>query len=553
MRWQFKASSVFKLLTVSTSVFTMCLAPVAQGKAAESDKVKISQYLKGTGLTDKKKQMTVGEFWRMVRHVYPEVPRAELDEWVRFNRLELMPQVDATPIKGPNGEQVRLTFTKNAQTVSVTYTGDHDRPIKVNGVTLTRKEVNNYNNYGAISEKLLKNDKAIAKAAKSEKRGKRNPVLTWNEYKQLTLKQRAEYMVHMRLAMEAADKVIRVKSETKTAALEYQNKLEFVLHTLFGDAVYASLAGQNCIIAGYISVYGPGQSCGSVRKGGPLNDNLRQQMANRRGNCSGNQVACNPLVYGFQSNGSPYCLAGDLTYATRDCNGLSPIDTAQDKKRIIETYMKAHGANVNLRLNAEGKIPESQRSEVEPFLTELQAMIRDASHRCSVAPLANVRASRAEQDSACIELEKRMFALETFANECGPGQEQGEDGLCLIPDKGGKPTRPKDPNNRCFGMPQIACIAIIGVGVAGLFWYLTKDKSKAKDSEYVPPAPVPEPEPNPNPNPVDPVDPVPSVPCNPPNILVGGVCTSVVVPPTEPPTEGGSTVDTGTGRAGGVR
>lgn len=547
MRWQLKASSVFKLLTVSTSVFTMCMAPLAQAKAAESDKEKISQFMRGTGLADKKKQMTVGEYWRMVRHVYPKAAQAEMDEWVRLNRLELMPQVEAAPIKGPNGEQVRLTFLKNGQTVSVTYTGDHDRPVKVNGVALTRKEVNNYNNYSAIGDKLKK-DKAIASTFKggNTRMVSQNSVLTWKEYQQLTVKQRAQYMLHMRVALEAADKVIRLKSELKTVSIEPQNKIEFVMNTLFGNTVYAgSLTGQNCIIAGYISEYGEDNSCGSTRRGQPL-DKLR-------GSCGGNEVACNPLVYGFKGNGSSHhCVPGaELRFATRYCNGKAPIDTPQQKATIIETYMNAHGSNVKLRLNAEGKIPEAQRPEIEPFLTELQAMLNDAKQRCSVAPLANVRASLEDQDSACYELEQRMIALETFANECGPGEGKTQDGQC-VPGRVTKPERNKRERGQCFGMPSWVCPVVIGVGVGALFWYLTKDKSKAKTPDYVPPAPVPEPEPTPNPTPT-PVDPVPGVPCNPPNILVGGVCTSVVVPPTEPPSEGGTTVDTGTGRAGGVR
>lgn len=546
MRWQLKASSVAKTLAVSLSAFTMCISPVAQGAAAQTEKEKITQYLKGTGLSNSKKQMTVGEYWQMVRHVYPPKIKGEIDSWVRLNRLQLMPKVEATTIKGPNGEQVRLVFTKDGQNVSVTFTGDPDRPVKVNGVTLTLKEINNYNALPELGDKLEKADPTLAKI-KTKNPGpvSQNSVLTWDEYKKLRLKQRAEYMIHMRLALEAAEKVIRTRTETKTAAIETESKIDFVMRTLFGDVAFAGkLTGQNCIVAGYISVYGQDDSCGSDRKGGALNANLRGQMSQRGASCSGNQVGCNPLVYGFKGGRSICVPAGELKYATRYCGAQAPIDTPENKKAIIESYMNAHGGNVKLQLNAEGKIPESQRAQIEPFLSELQGMLRDAYSRCSTAPLADVAASREEQGSACEELQKRMIALETFANECGPNERQEEDGTCLIPEKPNKPV--KEQNKKSWLIPLL-----IGGVVLGLFWFLTKDKSKPKTPEYVPPAPVPEPE-NPVVPPVTPPVVVPPAPCNPPNVLVGGVCTSVVVPPTNPPTEGGTTLDGG-GRAGGVR
>lgn len=600
MKWNLKPVSMLKQLAAGVSVVTMCISPLAEGAAAASQKKLINQYLKETGLTTRK--MTVGEYWRMVRHVYPPKLQLQMDEWVRLNRLEVMPNIEATSFKDADGkEQVRLTLTKDGQSATLTFTGDEDKPLKVNGVSFSRKELLNYNSFNDLAAKMAKQDATVGKALKT---GKLKPVskvsvLTWNEYKKLTVRQRAEYMVRMRAAMEAAAKVLEVRQ--KYSANEPENKYEFVLQTLFGDYAFAGrLTGQNCIIAGYISKYGKDDSCGSERKGGPLNADLRGQMEARRGSCSGNQVACNPLVYGFKNDGGSFCVPqSNVKYATDYCNKQSPVATPQDKKRIIESYLKhAQGQNVDLKLNEEGKIPEDQKKDVDPFLSELRDMLNEANQKCETAPLKDIKQAREEQDDACRKLQTRMIALETFAvnpqppappaelpepptqtcNDetpgavptgsgdkqsctCPEGQKKGEGGICLIVETGNNGDLPggKEPKKEdsCgFWCKNKNWIIPVGIGALalGLFWWLTKKDSKAKNTDpvYVPPAPVPEPTATTSPTtPI--VEPPPVAPCPAPNTVVNGVCTPpVITPPPVPTTEGGTTPDV-SGRAGGVR
>nr|WP_295905619.1 hypothetical protein [uncultured Bdellovibrio sp.] len=600
MKWKLKPFSFFKNFAAGVSVVTMCISPLAEGAAAASQKKLINQYLKETGLTTKK--MTVGEYWKMVRHVYPDKLQTQMDEWVRLNRNELMPNIEATSFKDSDGnEQVRLTLTKDGQSATLTYTGDEDKPLKVNGVSFSKKELMNYNSFNDVAGKLAKEDSTINKALKTGKQGRvsNNPVLSWTEYKQLSPRQRAEYMVRMRMAMEAADKVIKIISKNQRASYQPENKYEYVLQVLFGGTAYAgALTGQNCIIAGYISKYGKDDSCGSEKKGGALNADLRGQMEARRGSCSGNSVACNPLVYGFKAGGASYCVGGsEIQYATSKCNDLSPVGTPQDKKRIIESYLEhAAGKKVDLKLNEEGKIPESQKAEIEPFLGELRDMLNDANQKCSTAPLLKVTQQRKEQDDACKKLQTRMIALETFAVnpepitppgklpdpptqtcndqtggasptangkgcKCPEGQKEGEGGICMIVETGGKGDLPggkdvKKADDCGFWCRNKNWIIPVGVGIAalGLFWWLFKDKNKAKAQTptYVPPAPVPEPTATTSPTtPV--VEPPPPAPCPAPNSMINGVCTPpVIVPPPTPTTEGGTKTDE-PGRAGGVR
>ncbi len=87
----------------------------------------------------------------------------------------------------------------------------------------------------------------------------------------------------------------------------------------------------------------------------------------------GSGSSANPLVYGF-SGGGAYCVPrSEIKYATRYCNNQSPLaagDTgqaAQDKKRIIESFLKSKGQNVDLILNEEGKISEAQKKRNRPL------------------------------------------------------------------------------------------------------------------------------------------------------------------------------------------
>lgn len=603
MNWMLRSVSLIKSAAVCVSVATMCATPIAQGAAAANQKSLISQYLKDTGLITKR--MTVGEFWKSVRHVYPPTLQKQMDAWVSLNRNELMPKVEATAFKDADGkEQVRLTLTKDNQSTTLTFTNDEDKPLRVNNVSLTRKELLNYNKFNDIARKIAKNDPIVGKALKTgqQKPLLANPVLSPDEYRKLSPRQRAEYMVRMRAAMEAADKVYKVRYGVKTAFQQPTNKYEFALQFLFGDKVTAgALTGKPCIIAGYISKYGDGDSCGSDYQHGPLNADLSRQMKSSGASCGG-QSACNPLVYGYSPNGSAFCVPSkEVQYATRYCDSKSPVVTPEDKKRIVESYLKHQGKDVNLKLNEEGKIPEEQMKDIAPFLQDLGALISHASVECGQEPLSRIKKAREEQNDACSVLETRMISLQTFAvapeppappsplpnpptqtcNDtmpgttkdsegncaCGEGQRPGEGGICVVIEAdGGGGDLPRGKSavkgvEECgFWCRNKNWIVPVGAGLVGLglFWLLMKQGTKSKSStpEYVPPAPVPEPDSPGNPTTPPPVvGPPPAPVCPSPNTLVNGVCTAPVVvppPPVDNTSEGGSKIEA-PGRATGVR
>lgn len=241
MKRIFKLIDILKSLAVTVSLWTLCMAPVAQGAGAEkSNKELINRYLKETGLTTQ--QMTVGDYWAKVRHVYPEVLLKQLDPWMKAHKNDLMPKIEASTFKdSDNKEQVRLVLFKDGETHTLTFTGHEDTPLKVDNVTLTAQEVLNYKKFDRLAEKIATQDRSYKGApAPTRLPAQKDPgakvsaikekrFLKSREIVKLPLKQQMEYFLKMRQATEAADKVLDLasKSPGKGASFNFEKMEEF--------------------------------------------------------------------------------------------------------------------------------------------------------------------------------------------------------------------------------------------------------------------------------------------------------------------------------------
>lgn len=584
MKWNLKSFSVVKALAVTASVVTMCTTPLAQGaqakdRAKQTQKELINHYLRTTGLTTKK--MTAGEYWRMVRPVYPAKFQKYMDAWISAYNNTPMPTIDATALKGPDGEQVRLLFSNGSgQTMAATFTGDMDRPVKINGLSLSKKELMNVNQFEGLLKRLAKEDPSLKKMIKDTRPPKfsygRDTVLSIKEFRKLTAAQKAEYFIRLRRAAEAAQKVFITRYGAQ-AWNELQHKHQWAVQFLLGtpaEARVSDLAGKPCIVAGWISVYGENGSCGGTSSG---QADLQAQMSRVSASCSGNSVPCNPMVYGFDGSGGSHCIPRQpretINNATALCGQKAPISTPEEKKAIVESYMKkVKGQEINLEL-VDGKVSEEQYAQVAGFFDDLGMFIAKASEECEKDPLKQIRASgqRDDQNSACDEIKTRAFALDAFKTArpeppipAGPSCEDELSGSVLMgekcecpegaiaEDQGGgkqacvfadKPAGPaKDEKKKKGGslLPILGILAVVGIGAYLIF----KDKDKKNPPTHVTPNPPLEPTPTPTVTP-------PPTNCEPPNTIVNGVCTPPVVVPVDE-TEGG-TKDPVTGIGGGVR
>lgn len=458
-KWIRDSISLAKVAATSVAVFTMVSTPLAQGaqakatakaaakaatKTAAASKARAETYnynvskksaqeiLKLTGLGGKKR-ISVGEFYSKVRPYYPKTLRKDLDLWAQLNRNELMPEVQLTTYKDAAGkEQVRLLINAGKQSITASFNPDSEgRFLKINNVSLTKDDMMFHDQFVS---KIYHGDKGIKASLPKwtpNARYKKSIALSYAEFSRLTPRQRAEYMVRVRYLTESAQRVM--ESYYGPQALNEFNR-EFYVRWILGQEAEAAgksnkrkpQVGDQCIVSGYVAVYNEKLSCGGPGKGAVA---LKEQMEKYGGGrCSNGTISCNPLVYGYNSDGSAICVKnsgrqGPLHTATsKYCPEKSPLrkgnikEESEDKKRIIESYLKVrHGRDdINLVFDDQGRVSEEQYNKVKDYLTELNTYIQDATRMCEVVPMSEIRQERDEQDSACIALRTRTMDLQAY-------------------------------------------------------------------------------------------------------------------------------------------
>lgn len=607
----------FKQFCAGISLLTLVVSPVAEGaKAQRSQKELVAQYLKATKLSTSK--VTVRDYWRMVRHVYPQDLQVKMDRWVARNHDELMPDIKASSFKDASGvEQVKLTLSKDGQITTLTFVGQDEQFLKINGVSFSKNELNKFDD---VIKKFYDNDKGFKKqfdANKPQSPLRPNVLLPYSEFAKLTPEQKIDYLISARQAALAAEKVLEQAQKTRQTSDLNSYELDYKSNfwaLLLGDKALAdSLAGKSCIVAGYISVYGgASQSCGGTSQG---RVNLEAQMKKYQASCSSRaDVPCNPLVYGFKSGKEAFCVPkGSVNQATAYCNKVSPLNNLSDKKRIIESFAERNGKNVSLKFDDEGYVSEEDFKEISEYLKGLNSLIKDATSLCDSDPeFAKIQKARKDQVSACDALKTRAIDLQTKAAKNGAGETPGGPGDAYGNCQVTKPGSNFDPDaKKCVcadgqveqkdekGVPF--CIADIetqvpasgadtsgvdkaskegpswwdrnkswavpvGIGLLtfGLYWMMLEESRKSYAQVYTPPPTPPLPSTSQNPcNPgqtlvngicTTPVATPPSNPCPAPNTLVNGICVPPeITPPPAPKPIGEGGSGTNTGTSGGVR
>lgn len=560
-----------KTVLTSLSVVSFIMMPLAQGaQAKKSQKESVAQYLKATGLSTQK--MTIRDYWRMVRHVYPQDVQSPMDRWVGRHGHELMPEIRATSFKNGQGqEQVRLNLKKGNRQVNLTYTRGDEMGLQVNGVTLNQSDLNGIH---GTALKFYQKDPSFKKYFDGLKRPtllKQNLVLTYQDFNKLSKGQKIQYLLSARKTLESANLVLE-KAQSRTAQRTPSTDSQYAIwDLLLGFDAQANLGGKRCIVAGYISIYGSdSQSCGGTVQG---KQDLQNQMAKYQAKCpQSGSVPCNPLVYGFKSGTEAYCVPpSNVKYATNYCNRQSPLNGPQDKKRIIESFAERNGKNIDLKFDEEGKISEDQYKQISEYLKGLNSLVADATQLCdSDSSFAKIKNQRPDQVDACEALKIRAFDLQTLAakNEagdlpgapsetvatsdcslvsgsnwdestksciCADGQEEKKDEtgarMCsLVIAENTTPVKDTtgvDPGRSTTketswwerNSDWVIPVGVMAIGF-GLYWWLLKDSTKAQTPVYVPP-------------PTPPLDETKI--CNEGQTLINGVCTTpVVLPPANP-------------------
>lgn len=476
MRWKFKPVPAIKTLAATLSLWTMCIAPVAQGAEAARNKQLINQYLKESGLTTQK--MTIGQFWGKVRHIYPTVLQKQLDPWIAIHKNEAMPSIEASSFKdADNNEQVRLVLTAGNETGTLTFTGDDEKPLKVNGVTLSRAELADYNKFEQLAAKIANQDPVLKKSSKESAKTSATAeprFLKGKDIANLPLRQQMEYFLKMRTAVQAADRVLEVNKGQKGAAFDYSSSDSAVasLWQILLGANAVAKVDQACIASGWVASYYQG-SCARPEQGQatllrqveelPFSATVKSKVSS----CAkGGGLPCNPLLFGFNDNsGSPICITSNLSSATKQCNEKVPLP--KDKEKIIQSIVAARGGEGSLcKVKDDSTVSQACVDKLEKYTDNLQAHYLNAAQFCTKGGVSNIE-SRAEwerkartdikkdQKQACDNLKDRFFDLKVEASApvvvpvkqpCSvriPGSHEAEGGACVCED--GSAPRPPTP------------------------------------------------------------------------------------------------------------
>ncbi|MBX3040839.1 MAG: hypothetical protein KF789_09060 [Bdellovibrionaceae bacterium] len=567
MKWNFLRG--LRTVAATLSCTTMLMTPLAQGaQASTAKKEEFKRFLKMAGFDNPKNGLTVGEFHRKFRLWYPEPMRSQLDSWVSEHRHEKMPKVDSSIIKDNDGnEQLRLFFTKDGQSFTLT-TGEGYA--QIGSVKFTTAD---FYNPQKFVEKLTTKDNYVKNLVKKYKpKNERVSIaLTKKEFASFNKKQRAQYLLHLSyLTRKAAFVLTPVAEPARKTSSVMNPAFEIIARWVMGEPAYCEVVpkiGDQCIVAGWVATYGENYSCGGVESGrAQWNQQIKDTFSSafpKASNCSSGSFPCNPLVYGFQSNGQAHCIPqAQISHATRECGSAdrSPLGGANDTanaRRIVESWLAAQGDSTALEFNEKGELRADQYEKIAGQLEALNSFITQAEAVCDSEAGQKLQAKREEQKSACDEIRKRRLALQKFITApaedggncvatCAGSTWNAESKACICDD--GNPPRkgadgkltcgdellgpaPKEEKKTNWWPWIIGGALVAGVASCLLWWCKSKDK-KVTTPPVTPP--VDDCDINPSLPKCQPVDPCVANPADP-------TCTPEPPPPPPiPPSEGGT-------------
>ncbi len=365
---------ITKWFAMWLSVFTFVMAPVAQGEEAQKiSKTQLEYALKEMGLNQ---QITVGEFYKKNKDLFPERIQKEIEPYLMSVKNQMMPEIEVVTTKGSKGLEIpTLRFSKNSELINLQWFGEKDKFLKFQNTNLTEVDLFNFNDMFtriiAGDEKYRKQFEAATRPVSVNTNSGGYPEIPVATWKKMSQKERAAYIVNLRLLWNDARKVLaevdkRKNSKRKTSMnenlLQKWDTFLALINTPVeavgsaggyapkgtqpkapvnpggggavqrgaGSSAYAS--GSNCLVAGYISKYN-NNKCDVENIKNSYPDDALVKAANE--SCQKGQVACNPYVYGTPQ-GVAICVATNqasfqiATHFEGPCDQASPLGSKQD-------------------------------------------------------------------------------------------------------------------------------------------------------------------------------------------------------------------------------
>jgi hypothetical protein len=368
----FNTFNILKWALVWTATWSMTMAPLAVAQEAKKvSKAEMQSALDQMGLN---KQITLGEFYKKNRYLFPDRIRKEIEPLFMANKNVMMPTFEVLMSKTTNGQEIpTVRVSQDNDLINLQWFGEKEKMLKFQNTNLSEIDVINFTDMfiriSAGDERFRKQlNEPVKKSPPSV-----YPDISAAEWKSMSPYNRANYVVNMRSLWQDARKVLRAKNEKKTRTKKtsfYNFEQNPFFQALFSladaEASRLSFYGNSCIVAGYVSSYevaSQQQVCNhlAAQRAYAVNENRLYNSAKEVCQRT-NQIACNPYVYGTP-NGKPTCVTPEISNqeTQRATHWDGPCDSASRLTTKEIEILTDKNKNAGRYEDQDNLLPEAER------------------------------------------------------------------------------------------------------------------------------------------------------------------------------------------------
>lgn len=358
----------------------MTFSPVALGQEAKRiSQVQLEDAVIGLGLN---RQMTVGEFYKKNKYLVPDRLKKDIEAIVNVAKNQPMPVFEVVSNKGTSGESIpTLRVSQGGELINIQWFGEKNKFVKFQNTNLTEVDLINFND---MLTRIIAGDERFRKQIEVKDatpnimaKKFKYPKVTDKQWKRMSARAQAAYIVNLRSLWQDARDVLRVKNELKekkkkSSSYFYEQNQHF-FKLFLGHPAEAARAytAEKCIVAGYVSTYvqtSSGEKCSVEEAKRKYSSNELFRTANATCESQG-KIACNPLIYGATTDGTPYCI--DYSRNNRDFQKATHFDGPCDtSSRLQSSNAEVRFLNNSAANFGRGRYDASNRTMSEEELRE---------------------------------------------------------------------------------------------------------------------------------------------------------------------------------------
>ncbi len=427
---------LFKFFVSLLSAVLTAYSPVSWAAMDSAQKSQFNRRIKEQFVGNNK---SFNELYQEKGHFFDARSRQLLEAWLSANGNGLVKTPEAQVIKDSQGNQsIKMLITEQGKTLALSLSEKDQKHVDINGVKFA---ITDLPDVMSVLQRLSEKDSSLKPLLVSMRTAslppaKKSNMIAYSLFDKITPIQRVEYLMRLRETLESAHQVV-VEAGAQTASRDQvtpEYRSYSVFNPLFASLLaYASTkTGDQCLVAGYISVY---EKNGSRLACNPFPQNPGDKVPppsfDRQCNPTEGDVACNPLLYGAQADGKPFCVssanAREFTRtATLQCNNKSPLSKDPDStgrradyERILKSYYNLKNGkdakNLGDCFNKSHKVDAGCAKFFNPQLDEFREFINQAKALCG--SLESGKSGTSDQPATCEKLKERALELQTFLEE----------------------------------------------------------------------------------------------------------------------------------------